>query len=155
MSVEILPRDASLRSAALSLLGDSLKLRMVCNMLDKSQGGDCGGERDHRNQGAKITLIFLAASGAPLCVGDERTFAILAMGHGRNEGWQLARLLGRLGRRKAGLGLLLLVAGVRIGLRKRRGTHREQEGSDGRDQSEVWPLTHSSTRTSRNMPASM
>jgi hypothetical protein len=45
--------------------------------------------------------------------------------HGRNERRQLARLLGRLGRLSVGLGLFLLVAGVRVGLGKRRSTGRE------------------------------
>jgi hypothetical protein len=77
------------------------------------------------------------------------------VGHGRDERRQLARLLGRLGRRRAGLGLFQLVARVRVGLRKRRSNGREQETSDGCSKTEVSPRCHSSTRTSRNMPDSM
>jgi hypothetical protein len=74
---------------------------------------------------------------------------------GRDERRQLTRLLGRVGRLSVGLGLFLLVAGVRVGLGKRRSIGREQKASDGCNKSEVSRPSHSSTRTSRNMPASM
>jgi hypothetical protein len=74
--------------------------------------------------------------------------------HGWNERRQLPWLLGRVSLRTTGRRLFLLVAGVRVGLRKRCGIRRQQEASDDCDNSEV-PPTHSSTRTSRNMPASM
>ena len=69
----------SMRSAALSLLGDSLKFRMLRNVLDKSQGGDREGDREHRNKAPKTTLVFFVARRAPLRVGGERPLAISAM----------------------------------------------------------------------------
>ena len=75
--------------------------------------------------------------------------------HGRDERRQLAWPLGRLGRRSAWAWTVLLMAGVRIGLRQRRRCGREQKASDGREQVGSVTPRHSSTRTSRNMPASM
>jgi hypothetical protein len=70
-----------------------------------------------------------------LYVWERRLSGLLC--HGRDERRQLARLLGRLGRRRVGLGLILLVAGVRVGLRKHRGTGREQKANDGWSKSDA------------------